>query len=398
MKNGCIERAAELDRMHAFLEEPEKSLPSDERNRPTPGALAGMLIGVKSNIKVAGQSWTAGIRGRSNIIAAEDAEVITTLRRAGAGLLSRLTMDEAALGAATEQTGYRATRNPAAPGHSVGGSSGGSAAAVACGAVPVALGSDTLGSVRIPASYCGVLGLKPGRSVLPMEGVFPLCPEFDELGFLARDTKAIRTLMGLFRTEQSTTPPKVYTAWPEAAIACAPEVMTTLKDAETVLRDLGVWVGEMQISGWSAPALRKAAYGVVCVDAARGLADEPVVGSAVKHAMRYGARLTDKEALDARRICAAIASSFYETLADGTILLMPTTATPAFPRGTEAPTSQADFTAPANIAGVPAIAVPLGGHTLPMSVQLVGGEGQENTLLELAEHLMRAMPLEQIPT
>jgi aspartyl-tRNA(Asn)/glutamyl-tRNA(Gln) amidotransferase subunit A len=379
-------RAEALDATHAFLEDPLASVPVDRASQPGDGP----LVGVKANICVAGQAWTAGMRGRADRVASVDAEVIRALRQAGAGFLSRLTMDEAALGAATELSGFRATSNPAAPGFSVGGSSGGSAAAVACGAVPVALGSDTLGSVRIPAAYCGVLGLKPGRGVLPMDGVFPLADGFDTLGLLARVPQDISNILALFQAGSQVSTAPVYLARGQEEVACTPEVMAALATAERILKAADRWGGQRAIVGWIAPDVRKAAFGVVCARASATLAGEPVATAPVAKALAYGARLSAADLGQAEQVCEAASTALHDAVADGAVLMTPTTPSAAFACGTPPPVSQADFTVLANVSGLPAISVPITCDPLPCAVQLMGGPGQEGTLLSLADLLMAA--------
>lgn len=389
-RDGQWAWVADKDAEFAFLEDPASSLPIDRAQQPLAGPLDGTFVGVKSNIAVAGQAWTAGIKARSSQVATRDARAVSVLRDSGARLLSRLTMDEAALGAATEQSGFRATENPAGRGFSVGGSSGGSAAAVACGAVQVALGSDTLGSVRIPAAYCGVFGLKPGRDVLPLEGVFPLAPGFDTLGLLARDPAELGRVFAVFEGLPPCRAAGVYLVEPGEDVPCAPEVMAALARAERAFREAGRWRSRMQLTSWSAEDLRRSAFGLVCAQAAETLAGQVLEGAAVRKAVAYGARLSTGEIDAAQARCQSAARLFQAAVADGTILLLPTTPQPPRRRDQAPPTDQAIFTVPANLAGLPALAVPMAGAGLPCSVQLMGPPGSEGTLLDLAALLREA--------
>ncbi|MEC7257857.1 MAG: amidase family protein, partial [Pseudomonadota bacterium] len=187
-------------RLH-FCEDFAASEPQDRAQATGPGPLAGRIVGVKSNICVAGQGWTGGIGSRAREIADNDAAVVAALRAAGAAILSRLAMDEGALGASTDNPHFGRCDNPAWPGHSAGGSSGGSAAAVAAGAVHAALGSDTMGSVRIPAAYCGVYGLKLGADTVDMAGVLPLAPSLDALGLFAASPGGLTELLAVLAPE-----------------------------------------------------------------------------------------------------------------------------------------------------------------------------------------------------
>lgn len=148
-----------------------------------PGPLAGVPYGVKDLFDVAGLPTTAGAGARiAAPPATADAGAISRLRAAGAVLVATLNMDEYAYGFATINAHYGTTRNPRDISRLAGGSSGGSAAAVAGGLLPLALGSDTNGSIRVPASLTGIYGLKPTHGGLPMAGVFPFVDSFDDIG------------------------------------------------------------------------------------------------------------------------------------------------------------------------------------------------------------------------
>jgi aspartyl-tRNA(Asn)/glutamyl-tRNA(Gln) amidotransferase subunit A len=139
--------------------------------------------GVKDLFDVAGEPTTAGAAMRRNAPpATSDAEAIRRFQAAGAALVATLNIDEYAYGFATVNAAWGTTRNPHDPTRLAGGSSGGSAAAVAAGMLPFTLGSDTNGSIRVPASLCGCGGLKPTHGALPVAGVFPFVDSFDDIG------------------------------------------------------------------------------------------------------------------------------------------------------------------------------------------------------------------------
>ena len=172
------------------------ALASDHRaaNAQSLSAIDGCLIGIKANIAVAGWPWAGGLRSRQHERADDDAAVIKRLRAAGAILLGQTTMDAGALGASGRSM-QGAIRHPLDPTLSVGGSSGGSAAAVAAGHCDAALGSDTIGSVRIPAALCGIVGVKPSPGRLSLKGVLPVHEDFDHLGPLTREVTLTRGLL-----------------------------------------------------------------------------------------------------------------------------------------------------------------------------------------------------------
>lgn len=160
-----------------------------QRARGEPlGPLAGVPFAVKNLFDIAGEVTLAGSKvNRANPPATADAVLVQRLQDSGAVLVGSLNMDEYAYGFTTENTHYGPTHNPHRPGHVAGGSSGGSGAAVAAGQVPLTLGSDTNGSIRVPASFCGVWGLKPTFGRLSRRGSFPFVNSIDHLGPFADD-------------------------------------------------------------------------------------------------------------------------------------------------------------------------------------------------------------------
>ncbi|NEO83399.1 MAG: AtzE family amidohydrolase [Spirulina sp. SIO3F2] len=159
------------------------------------GALCGVPFGVKALFDIAGRVTLAGsIINRNHDPAETDATVIERLKQAGAVLVGPLNMDEYAYGFVTENAHYGSTHNPHAPDHIAGGSSGGSAAAVAAGLIAISLGTDTNGSVRIPAALCGIYGLKPTYGRLPRTGVTLLAHSLDHVGVLARSARDLATV------------------------------------------------------------------------------------------------------------------------------------------------------------------------------------------------------------
>lgn len=162
---------------------------------PAEGALAGVPFAVKDLFDVQGLTTTAGAAMRVDAApAARDAEVVRRLKAAGAVLVGTTNMDEFAYGFATVNAHFGTTRNPHDPARLAGGSSGGSAAAVAAGLVPFALGSDTNGSIRVPAALCGIYGLRSTHGQVPLQGVFPFVQALDVAGPFARSLDLLQTV------------------------------------------------------------------------------------------------------------------------------------------------------------------------------------------------------------
>jgi AtzE family amidohydrolase len=180
----------ELNCFTAVYEERARREAAEVDRSGLQGPLAGMPYAVKNLFDVEGFPTLAGSKINAELPPAKrDAFAVRKLREAGAVLIGSLNMDEYAYGFTTENSHYGPTRNPHDPNRIAGGSSGGSGAAVAAGLVPLALGSDTNGSIRVPASLCGVFALKPTFGRLSRQGVFPLAASFDHIGPFARTVR-----------------------------------------------------------------------------------------------------------------------------------------------------------------------------------------------------------------
>jgi len=190
----CLERIDRLDpALHAFLAitadlayEQARSAEAELHRGFDRGSLHGVPIALKDLIDVAGLATTGASAVLADRVATEDAEVVRRLRDAGAVILGKLNLHELAYGASGVIGHAPATRNPHSPAHVCGGSSSGSAAAVAAEMCFAAIGTDTSGSIRIPAALCGVVGLKPSYGLVSTRGVFPLSSSYDHVGPLAR--------------------------------------------------------------------------------------------------------------------------------------------------------------------------------------------------------------------
>ena len=159
------------------------------------GKLAGLAIGIKSNINVKGLRATCASKTLEDYVATYDAEVIKRVVKEDGVIIGMTNMDEFACGSSGETSAFGVTDNPAAPGHIPGGSSSGSAAAVAAGICDLSLGSDTAGSIRNPASHCGVVGVKPTYGLVPRQGLIDLAMSFDQIGPFAPDVYGAALLL-----------------------------------------------------------------------------------------------------------------------------------------------------------------------------------------------------------
>lgn len=189
--------AAHNERTNAFIRvdtdgalEQARAADDDRRRGIDRGPLHGAPVSIKDLIDIGGQPTTAGSRVLEHNVAAADAPLITRLRAAGAVIVGKTNLHEFALGTTSEDSGFGAVRHPLDPSRSPGGSSGGSAVSVATGMSEMSVGSDTGGSIRIPSSICGVVGLKPSIHDVPTTGVIPLSTTFDHVGPMATSVAA----------------------------------------------------------------------------------------------------------------------------------------------------------------------------------------------------------------
>lgn len=305
------------------------------------GGEPGRRLAVKDNIDVAGMPCAGGMEVLRGRIAQTDAPCVARLKAAGYTVVGKTLMDEAAFGATGDNPWFGRCHNPVRHGYTPGGSSAGSAAAVAAGLCDAALGTDTLGSVRIPASYCGVVGYLPGRGLIDSAGVMPLMPEFDRVGVLAR------------------------------SIADAARVASIMAGRPIEPR-AGASVGHLEGIDWG--ALRRAALLLVEVEAARIHApDNPKLSTLLREALEFGRTASPERIARARERIDEAKRQLDELLERYDVLVLPTTPQTAFPFDGPVPPTQADFTVPASIAGLAAISVPAETRDgLPLGTQVIG--------------------------
>ena len=355
------------------------------------GALAGLTIGVKANVMVNGLPWTGGCEVFRNRIAKRDAAVVADLRAAGAVIIGTTNMEEAALGAKTDNPFFGATQNPHRPGYTPGGSSGGSGAAVAAGLCDAALGTDTMGSIRIPAAYCGVYGFKPAHTAVSQDGLEMTEPSLDTIGPLARDIdvlERVSRVISNFGGGVAGGPVTIVTAL--GGIECDLPVLNAFDAAQLAL---GANV-EIELP-YPPSRIRFAGFIRASRFLAAHLADaEPVkISPALAKLLTYGPKRSAADLAEDAQVIAETKAALKAALETYGAILMPTAPQAAFPHSKAAPANQADFTCLANIAGLPAIAIPAGWSNdgLPVGVQLMGKAGDEAGLFALARKLDAAL-------
>lgn len=366
-----------------------------------PGPLAGVPLAVKDLFDVAGWETTgccAAYRGR---VTDRDAPAVARLRASGALVIGKTNQHELAAGASNLVSSFGPTRNPWDPARLTGGSSGGSAAAVASGCAPLALGTDTGGSVRIPASFCGLTGLKTTHGSLPLEGVMPLAPSLDTVGPItagAEDARlAFEVLLGTeVRPTMSATEMRVSVVTGDLARTATPDVLHAIDG----------------VAGWLGPRARHPDPGVLeayrpddwevlgwreLYEAHGDLLRKPeLLGEPTRRLLERGRDTTAAEIEAASGRVAGFRERLLSALAEVDALLLPATPFPA-PRldflevRVDRRTLDARrgaisvLTRPVNLAGVPAAAFPIGfsGEGLPLGAQVVGRPDSEADLLGL---------------
>ncbi len=374
-------------------------------------ALLGIPVALKDLFETAGVRTTAGSRFFTGNIPGEDAEAVLKLKLAGAVILGKTNTHEFALGVTGVNPHFGAVRNPWEPSRITGGSSSGSAAAVASGMCLAALGTDTGGSIRIPASLCGMVGLKPTYGRVSMRGVVPLSWNLDHVGLLARTVWDAATLLQvlagfdphdpasadvpvddyLVHLEDGVKGVRVALAVGEYIEASDPDVWAGAQTAAQVFKDLGAQVERVDLS-WIAD-LAQANTRMTRADAAAFHRERLAVhpdwfGADVRQRLEEGAALTSSEYALARRTQAEGRRRFEMFFAKNDLLLLPTTPIPAPPiEGTdaiEAARQLTRFTAPFNLTGLPALSLPCGltGGNLPIGLQIVSKHWGEAKVLQ----------------
>lgn len=367
------------------------------------GPLDGVPVAVKDNIAVAGVATSCGTWAFPEPAAA-DAEVVARLRAAGAVIVGSLNMHEGALGATTDNPFHGRCVNPLRNGFTPGGSSGGSAAAVAAGMVPVTLGTDTMGSVRIPAAYCGLWGLKPTRGAVPVAGLVCLSWTLDAIGPLARSPGEIGEVMGAlvdgWAEAAPVDPATLRLGVPDAAALteCEPVVLEGFEAALSALSAAGATLVLVEVAGWAPGALRHAGLLVSEVEGAEVLGEAvegPGLSDGFRAMLRYGRDANAGRLARAYRILGEVAAAFDAAVAGVDALLLPTAPQRAFAHGGPVPANQADFTALANAAGAPALTMPLAAPDggLPCAAQIMGRRGTDARLLAIGKAMRALGPL-----
>jgi aspartyl-tRNA(Asn)/glutamyl-tRNA(Gln) amidotransferase subunit A len=401
------------------------------------GRLTGVPIAVKDVITTAGVRTTCGSKILENFVPPFDATLVARLKAAGLPIVGKTNMDEFAMGSSTEHSAYQPTRNPWSLDHIPGGSSGGSAACVAAGQDPLAIGTDTGGSIRQPASHCGVVGLKPTYGRVSRYGLVAFASSLDQAGPFGKDVRDVAEILGVIAGHDPSDSTSLNRPVPDYAAALGrpvkglrvglpreffpqgldPEVDRIIKAALKTLEALGCELREVSLPltewgvatyyiiapaeassnlarydwvkyGFRAPA--ESLFEQYTKSRSQGFGPEVtrriIIGTYVLSAGYYDAYY--KKASQVRTL---LLRDFLAALGECDVLATPTAPTPAFRFGekTDDPIQMylSDvFTLTINLAGLPGLVLPAGltQAGLPVGLQLIGRHFDEERLLQTA--------------
>lgn len=451
LNKACLEETQKQnDELNAYLEVFDDALKEAERadeeiskyqnsemSRLPP--LLGIPLAIKDNILIEGRRATAGSKILQNYTASYDATVITKLKKQGAIFLGKTNLDEFAMGSSTENSGFGPTKNPHDLTRVPGGSSGGSAAAVTSGMCIAALGSDTGGSIRQPASFCGIVGLKPTYGSVSRHGLIAMASSLDQIGPMTKtvedakivfeaiagkdnfDSTTIGSVDELRTTSYELKNIKIGTPKEYFGPGLKPEVKKTIDSALKKIQAAGAEIKEISLphSKYALPVY----YIIVPSEVSANLARFDGIrygrqtnsahtlletytktratglGAEVKRRIMLGtytlsAGYYDAYYLKAQKVRRLIHNDFENAFKEVDFIIGPTTPTAAFKLGERSndPLQMylADiYTVAVNLAGLPALSMPAGfieegGQKLPVGLQLIGPWHGENKLLDIA--------------
>jgi 2-dehydropantoate 2-reductase len=369
---------------------------ADAPRRAASGPLAGQPVAIKDIVAVAGLPTRCGSPVTSDVPAADDAVLAGRLRAAGAEVFATSQCLEFAAGFAHPDVGD--TRNPRDQSRTSGGSSGGSAALVAAGVCDLAIGTDTGGSIRIPAAYCGIVGLKPTFGLVPLGGVFPLAPSCDHAGPLSTTAAGAAALLAVIADLPPAQPPPA-AGVPSVGVLSAqltdPSVTAEVHDAVRAA------LGRLAAAGWQLhdvsqpwlddlPRWERALAVIVASEAYQVHRSRDTSGYAAgtRALLEFGRQVTPAQYDAARADQLELTSAIEVSLAGLDALAGPTVGycapheDPPFGVGDD--TAEGRFTGPYNLSGHPAVSLPVPAAGLPVGLQLAGRRGADLGLLAIA--------------
>lgn len=331
---------------------------------------------------------------RRHHMPAADAPVATALKRAGAVILGKHSLHEAAMGPSATNPHYGSTHNPHRRDHSAGGSSTGAGAALAAGLCAGALGTDTLGSVRIPAAYSGIAALSPTPGRIPTDGVLPLAWSLDVVGPMTLQARDLPLLFAALAATQPAPDPRGATLGiltPRNEARVEPDVEAAFARALDQLRAAGFTLRTVVLTGDGLQAAFDAGLLISRAEAlAVHAADFPArrdgFSAPMQANLERAAALMATDLVRAQRVRARVMMALRRLLAGCDALVIPTTPVPTYRLDGPVPPTQPLFTALANVGACPAVSVPMGftPDGLPLGLQFLGAPGSDESLIAMA--------------
>ncbi|MFB2880169.1 AtzE family amidohydrolase [Floridanema aerugineum] len=383
-----------------------------------PGILAGVPFAVKNLFDVAGITTLAGAKiNAENPPATRDATAVARLKKAGAILVGALNMDEYAYGFVTENSHYGPTRNPHNLNCVAGGSSGGSAAAVAAGLVPITLGSDTNGSIRVPAAFCGIFGLKPTYGRLSRSGAFLFAASFDHIGPFARSVRDLALIFDVLQGEDKSDPvctkrppepclPQLNQGIEGLRIAIADEYFAENAEPEVLaaVAKVALALNTTEIVTIPEPHRARAAAFIITASEGANLHLKNIKSRpqdfdiATRDRFIAGALIPTNWYIQAQRFRRWYRDRIREIFTNVDIIIAPTTPCAAPEIGQQKMVIAGEemlvrpnlglFTQPLSFIGLPIISVPVQRPgDLPLGVQIIGAPYKEALVLRVAKYL-----------
>ena len=381
------------------------AIDSDERLKPL-SEIDGTLIAVKSNIQVKGFPFTGGIEEYKYINSDYNDPLIDLIKTNGGIIIGLTNMDEAAFGGDTSTSFYGTCENPLNTNCSVGGSSGGSAAAISSGLVNYAIGTDTMGSVRIPASYCGITSFKPSSTLNSNNFIKKLSNTYDTIGYMGKKMININNLVqcinqkieikkvdiNFLKNRNFVVPNQIF----ESDIN--DDVLQNFKSIISKLIKNNINIKHKDLNYWEPNNHRKALLKIVEYEGSKNLKklldnNKSKISDSLRKNLIYGKNLNDNIIKDIKNDLENLKQNINIFFENNDLIIMPTTPQTTFNRMLEIPYNQANFTSLANIADLPAITLPIiqKESKKPFSLQIMSSNKNDQNLLKISSYLEKIL-------
>jgi aspartyl-tRNA(Asn)/glutamyl-tRNA(Gln) amidotransferase subunit A len=380
------------------------ALNSDKRIKSL-SKLDGKLIAVKSNIRIKSYPFTAGIKEFDNNISNYNDPLIELIKNSGGIIIGMTNMDEAAFGGDTSTSFYGTCINPINKNYSVGGSSGGSAAAISSGIVKYAIGTDTMGSVRIPGSYCGIVAFKPSSQLIDNTHIKMLSQTYDTIGLMGKKVINIKELFNIINVNKTYSSNKKQNDELNIIVPnqifddnIGDDVLNNFKVVVRTLRKNNINVEYKNINYWMPNHHRKSLLKIVEYEGSinfKALLEnkKSKISENLRSNLIYGKKINKEKISNIMKDLNCLKYNMSKTLHNNNLIIMPTTPQTSFNRKFLAPCNQANFTSLANISDLPSIAIPIykKNNLLPFSLQILSSNKNDSYLLKISSYLEKLL-------